>query len=635
MADYTKYFDNCMAIFQGGGCKAIAYIGAYKVAYNKGAIFNEVAGTSAGAIVAALIAAGATPEELERFVYSLPMTSLVTDPPHQKCGWFKRHVINKILQKISLPAFVTQDAILTFFAKYGIYEIDTLYQTIEKELKKILDIKEDRNVQFSDLKTNLHIVTSDFQQEKVVVFNRENSALSVAEAVCASCSIPGYFQPYKDKYVDGGLLSNLPYFVFSEKPNYNKKLCFKTFSKSTKSETGLKKYLLSLLSTIVDGAVSIQKTSNEDSYEILIDAGEITAVDFDLMDKEHIKQLIDAGYNAASKFFANEEAKYYPINEKKRKVLENEHQMYALLATLSYKKVEEVLISSSSTKWAWTLFPTLLKWVENQAIITIYCHTDETIDEDEQARRRLLRKLKCSLNENAQRPADVFFLKCENKWCGVICQEKNRKFMGVYYESDVDSYAINAAIEHFNVDTHTNPKTSYRGIVRTSEKEMIETMSKYHLYSSSQLHYEYVTIDDNLLFMTNQTRLEKYRQIDKLFNLYKQSELEYFEPAKIVFSDNSESIISPIVIEEQGDQLVVIEGKTRLTYAYYHGLRNHKIKALMVRNVIRPLPISSTDSLVSISRLIITDDKKDKNLNLSEDFRHIEEHLHPSASYLK
>ena len=69
--EYTKIFDNCLAVFQGGGCKAIAYIGAYRAAVDRGVQFTELAGTSAGAIIAALIAAGATPEDLESFIKTI------------------------------------------------------------------------------------------------------------------------------------------------------------------------------------------------------------------------------------------------------------------------------------------------------------------------------------------------------------------------------------------------------------------------------------------------------------------------------------------------------------------------------------------------------------------------------------
>lgn len=67
----VKYFTNCIAVFQGGGCKAIAYIGAYEKAYQEGVFFSELAGTSAGAVIAALIAAGASPEYMKKIVKEL------------------------------------------------------------------------------------------------------------------------------------------------------------------------------------------------------------------------------------------------------------------------------------------------------------------------------------------------------------------------------------------------------------------------------------------------------------------------------------------------------------------------------------------------------------------------------------
>src|SRR5512144_2036470 len=60
----TRFYTDCSGVFEGGGCRASAYAGAYSSAYEHGVRFSEVAGTSAGAIVAALIAAGAEPEFL-------------------------------------------------------------------------------------------------------------------------------------------------------------------------------------------------------------------------------------------------------------------------------------------------------------------------------------------------------------------------------------------------------------------------------------------------------------------------------------------------------------------------------------------------------------------------------------------
>jgi len=51
-------------VFEGGGAKGLAHIGALKQAEQREIKFIGVAGTSAGSIIAALIAAGYTADEL-------------------------------------------------------------------------------------------------------------------------------------------------------------------------------------------------------------------------------------------------------------------------------------------------------------------------------------------------------------------------------------------------------------------------------------------------------------------------------------------------------------------------------------------------------------------------------------------
>src|ERR1044071_3130143 len=51
-------------VFEGGGAKGIAYAGALLALQEKRCWFRAVAGASAGAITAALIASGLTPEEI-------------------------------------------------------------------------------------------------------------------------------------------------------------------------------------------------------------------------------------------------------------------------------------------------------------------------------------------------------------------------------------------------------------------------------------------------------------------------------------------------------------------------------------------------------------------------------------------
>ena len=52
-------------VFMGGGAKLIAYAGALRATRERDIWFGGVAGSSAGAIVASLIASGMQPDELQ------------------------------------------------------------------------------------------------------------------------------------------------------------------------------------------------------------------------------------------------------------------------------------------------------------------------------------------------------------------------------------------------------------------------------------------------------------------------------------------------------------------------------------------------------------------------------------------
>src|SRR5579864_2704485 len=63
------------AVFEGGGVKGIGLIGALSVVESRGFSWGNVAGTSAGAIVASLVAAGYKATELKQIVGSLNYNS--------------------------------------------------------------------------------------------------------------------------------------------------------------------------------------------------------------------------------------------------------------------------------------------------------------------------------------------------------------------------------------------------------------------------------------------------------------------------------------------------------------------------------------------------------------------------------
>jgi NTE family protein len=61
----------CDAVFEGGGVKGIGLVGAVAATEEQNYEFCNVAGTSAGAIVAALVAAGYRASELRHIMQSL------------------------------------------------------------------------------------------------------------------------------------------------------------------------------------------------------------------------------------------------------------------------------------------------------------------------------------------------------------------------------------------------------------------------------------------------------------------------------------------------------------------------------------------------------------------------------------
>ncbi|MBL1735767.1 hypothetical protein ELE00_32960, partial [Klebsiella pneumoniae] len=73
----TIYFSYCWGVFDGGGVRGAAHAGAYYAARNAGISFERVAGTSAGSIVAALIAAGGSPDFIKNLLIETDFESFL------------------------------------------------------------------------------------------------------------------------------------------------------------------------------------------------------------------------------------------------------------------------------------------------------------------------------------------------------------------------------------------------------------------------------------------------------------------------------------------------------------------------------------------------------------------------------
>src|SRR5919106_3893368 len=59
-------------VFEGGGVKGIGLAGAFSALRERGVVHKRVAGTSAGAITAALVAAGYDSDDLDQILLDVP-----------------------------------------------------------------------------------------------------------------------------------------------------------------------------------------------------------------------------------------------------------------------------------------------------------------------------------------------------------------------------------------------------------------------------------------------------------------------------------------------------------------------------------------------------------------------------------
>ncbi|MFT4400124.1 patatin-like phospholipase family protein [Bacillus sp. SW14] len=192
-------------VFSGGGVKGIALAGAYEALEEKGFRFKRLAGTSAGAIIAAFIASGYTSKEIHALIEEVDGEKLLD----QRYSFLPL----KMLQWVSI------------YWRLGLYKGDT----IEKWIADLLRAKGIRV--FGDLqKGSLRLIASDLTNGTMIVlpddlvrYGLNPDMFPVARAVRMSCSIPYFFEPIKLKtdtdtatVVDGGVLSNFPIWLFSK-----------------------------------------------------------------------------------------------------------------------------------------------------------------------------------------------------------------------------------------------------------------------------------------------------------------------------------------------------------------------------------------------------------------------------------
>ena len=209
-------------VFEGGGLKGILYVGALEGVLKRKIWFSAVAGSSAGAITAAMIAAGLRPEDLRREMeQGIEAMALPT--------WWNGY---RRLRKAA--GFLDQDSVRGW-----------LRRALGKQAVNLGGANKQAGPSFKELfaltDIDLYVVAADLSARRLIVFSRTLTPdANVADSVMASACIPAAFEPLvfetdvlptlgaekspagstrRRAYrliADGGIGSNFPSFVFRD-----------------------------------------------------------------------------------------------------------------------------------------------------------------------------------------------------------------------------------------------------------------------------------------------------------------------------------------------------------------------------------------------------------------------------------
>ncbi len=306
-------------VLEGGGVKGIGLVGAVLTLDKQGYVFPRVAGTSAGAIVASLIAAHQVAHQ--------PLSNLKTIM--SKVDYRKFQDETLLERATGVPGEIAELVLHMGIAK-GDYLVEWLGNILaDLGVHTFADLAitkdDDPGTSLPPAKRyRLVVHTSDLSRGALVRlpwdysrYGQDPGAMRVVDAVRASMSIPFFFRPVtfttakgKATWVDGGLLSNFPITVFdrtdgapSRWPTWGVKLSAEPASVQVDQPTdNTAELAVACVRTLLGGwdryHLEDEKVTERTMF---VDTAKTSAINFAIGAAEQ-QRLFKAGQQAAEKF---------------------------------------------------------------------------------------------------------------------------------------------------------------------------------------------------------------------------------------------------------------------------------------------------------------------------------------------
>jgi len=320
-------------VFEGGGVKGIAYLGALDVLAERAIIpaIERIGGTSAGAINAILLGLGFTPKETKDILWSLDFNAFMDD------SWGLIRDVERLIEK------------------FGWYKGDYFRNWIAQLIREKTGNSESTFADIEAMKKkrkfkSLYFMGTNLSTAFSEVFSAEHTPrVCVADAVRISMSIPLFFASRRsargDVYVDGGVLDNYPVKLFDRRKYVTARNSLKTdyyravnrqikkgerpisnyvynketlgFRLDTQEEIAVFRdhaepphrkigdffdYTWALIHTVLEAQQSAHLHSDDWARTVYIDTLGVGTTDFDLTDQQK-KALVKSGKKGAEKYF--------------------------------------------------------------------------------------------------------------------------------------------------------------------------------------------------------------------------------------------------------------------------------------------------------------------------------------------
>lgn len=307
-------------VLEGGGVKGIALAGAISVLEERGYRFHKIAGTSAGSIVGALVAAGIRGDRLHEMMRAIDYRKF-QDPPLLgrlgpvgvaaqvllNKGWCRGDYVRKWLAEVLAEQNVETFADL----RLGDPAADAALREVPSRSYRFVTMASDV--------TNGRLVRLPWDYQ--VRFKVDPDEMAVVDAVRASMAIPYFFTPARcpDRdgtawLVDGGMLSNFPVGVFDRTdgveprwPTFGIKLSARPGETRLNDVRGVVTLTKAMLSTMT-GFYDRMHIDRADvaARTIFVDTFGVKATDFDLSAKT-AETLFESGRKATTAFLDGDE----------------------------------------------------------------------------------------------------------------------------------------------------------------------------------------------------------------------------------------------------------------------------------------------------------------------------------------